>query len=355
MIGLIVSMFTSLYCSRAFFSFVLSRTESDKGVKAWLGGEAAENARVYHFDFLKSGKVFSMATVALLIGIIGFTATQGMNWSVDFAGGTELEVKFSEDVDPAKVRALGKVAKINNFSIQNLDGGNQKYLIRFDASKGMAAGATAAERQKASQSGSFAVQTLINKTFKAQNPDILRVDFVGPQIGKELRNQGVVSVFYALLGVLIYIAFRFDMRFAPGAIVKMSVDVLIILGLYSVFGISFDLTSVAALLTVVGYSVNDTIVIYDRIRENILGNPKRGLYDNINLALNETLPRTINTSITTVIALIGILVFGTGQIWNFALAMTVGVIVATLTSMFMASSFVYWTEEFRKKRLTAKA
>jgi len=198
----------------------------------------------------------------------------------------------------------------------------------------------------------------LSEVFKKElvefGPDVQRVDFVGPQIGKELRSQGALSVLWALIGVFIYIGLRFDMRFAPGAIVKMVHDVFIILGFYIIFGRSFDLTSVAALLTVVGYSVNDTIVIYDRIRENITLHPKRLLKENINFSISETLTRTINTSVTTIMALIGVLIFGSAQIWNFAAAMAIGVIAATWSSTFIASSFVYWLEGWKKTRSSKK-
>ena len=130
----------------------------------------------------------------------------------------------------------------------------------------------------------------------------------------------------------------------------MFIDVVILLGVYVFFGVTFDLVSVAAFLTVVGYSVNDTIVIYDRIRENLTSHPRRPIAENINLSINETLVRSINTSLTTALSLVGILIFASGQIWDFAMAMTVGIVVATLTSIFIASIFVLWTDHFQKKR-----
>ena len=144
------------------------------------------------------------------------------------------------------------------------------------------------------------------------------------------------------------------MRFGPGAIIKMILDIILMLGFYVFYEASFDLVAVAAFLTVVGYSVNDTIVIYDRIRENMVDHPRRSLRDNINISLNETLSRTINTSLTTVASLLGVLFFGTGQIWYFAMAMMIGVIVATISSTFIASSFILWLEQWREQRkLTA--
>ena len=245
-----------------------------------------------------------------------------------------MHLGFDNDISAAAIRTSATDAGLKNVSIQSLGEGKSQYLLRYDT------------QQEEEKNYKEYQETLVNN-LKPYQPEVLRSDFVGPQIGAELRNQGMLSVVYAIFWVLLYIGFRFDMRFAPGAVVKMALDICIMLGFYVFFWRTFDLTSVAAFLTVVGYSVNDTIVIYDRIRENITGNAKRGLSQNINISLNETLSRTINTSVTTILALSGILVFGTGQIWNFAMAMALGVLVATLSSTFVASSFVIWSEKLQ--------
>ncbi len=346
MIGLLVSMFTSLYCSKLFFHLALVNKTSDQQVRSWLGGDHATKAHFFKFNFLRYGKPAAVIGVAASILILAAGSFKGLNWGVDFAGGSELMVEFQEDTQPDAVRNVGKGVGITTMTLQALEGGNKKYLIRFG------------EQDKKSSKKEVNSEALRVQNFKAAiikdlasaKPEILRVDFVGPQIGKELRNQGIVSVLYAIIGVLLYIGLRFDMRFAPGAVIKMVQDVFIMFGFYILFNRSFDLTSVAAFLTVVGYSVNDTIVIYDRIRENLSLHPKRTMFDNINVSLNETLTRTINTSVTTVVALTGILIFGSGQIWNFAMAMTIGVIAATLSSQFLASSFILWSEKWKKDR-----
>jgi protein-export membrane protein SecD/preprotein translocase SecF subunit len=346
MIGLIVSMFTSLYCSKLFFDLALIKKSSDQQVRNWLGGARAAKDHYSKFDFLQFGKPAAIIGIGLSVIILGLGGFKGINWGVDFAGGTEIMVEFQKDTQTDEIRSLGSKVGITQMTLQALDGGNKKYLVRFGEqdsakkSKNINSEATMVQNFKAS----------IVKDLAPKGPEILRVDFVGPQIGKELRNQGMVSVLYAIIGVLLYIALRFDMRFAPGAVIKMIQDVFIMFGFYIFFNRSFDLTSVAAFLTVVGYSVNDTIVIYDRIRENLSTHPKRSMLENINTSLNETLTRTINTSITTVVALTGILIFGSGQIWNFAMAMTIGVIAATLSSQFIASSFILWSEKWKKDR-----
>lgn len=340
-LGLLVSMFTSLYVTKALFEFALDRNLSDSAIRAWLGAPKEAKKRS-EYDFLKFGKMAASLGIALMVAVFAMGGLKGFNWSVDFAGGTELEMLFGDSVDSGDIRKSLKAAGVNDPILQEVGSDKKHYLIRFESLD-----------DKDNLKASEAVQDIRAKLLAdltAFKPDLQRVDFVGPLIGKELRKQGILSVALAILGVLIYIGLRFDMRFGPGAVYKMVQDVFVILGFYIFFQRSFDLTSVAALLTVVGYSVNDTIVIYDRIRENLTLNPRRKLYENINVSLNETLTRTINTSITTIVALVGILIFGTAQIWNFAAAMAIGVFAATLSSTFIATSFILWSENWKKSR-----
>ena len=336
-LGLIVSMFTSLYCSRAIFAAVVARMNSDTQLRNWILSGKTLSAKKTTFNFLKPARLAVGVAVVLGLAVLGTGAINGVNWGVDFAGGVEMRLGFAHDVPAATIRSSATASGLRNISIQALEGGQNQYLLRFDS-----------QQDEARNYKEFQEALLSN--LQAHQPEVLQADFVGPQIGAELRNQGMLSVIYAIFWVLLYIGFRFDMRFAPGAVVKMTIDIFIMLGFYIVFRRTFDLTSVAAFLTVVGYSVNDTIVIYDRIRENLLSHAKRGLSQNINTSLNETLSRTINTSVTTMLALSGILIFGTGQIWNFAMAMALGVLIATLSSTFIASSFVIWTEKLQLLR-----
>lgn len=348
MIGLIVSLFTSLFCSHLFFDVVLSKI-ADKNVKKWLGGDQIAKLKIEKHNFLKLGKPSTIAAAVFSLAVIITSLTRGMNFGVDFAGGTEVMLGFSQDVQSEEIMKVANKNLLDGVSLQALDGGKKSYLLRFDESKADADG------KKANASEVFtAFKTSLFDELASKTPEVLQVDFVGPQIGKELRTQGLLSVLYAILAVILYIGFRFDMRFSPGAFIKMFIDIFIMMGFYVFFWASFDLVAVAAFLTVVGYSVNDTIVIYDRIRENIVDHPRRLLKDNINISINETLSRSINTSLTTVISLIGILVFGSGQIWNFAMAMCIGVIVATLSSIFIATSFVLWFEQWNKNRNSKK-
>jgi preprotein translocase subunit SecF len=179
--------------------------------------------------------------------------------------------------------------------------------------------------------------------------ELRRIEFVGPQVGKQLRTKGILAVLYASLAILAYVALRFDTRFAPGAVIAMFHDIVVVLGYFVVSRREFNLTSVAVLLTIVGYSVNDTIVIYDRIRENMGKVHGMPLPQLINMSLNETLARTILTSFATALSLTGLLIFGVGQIWDFAAAMLLGIVTGTYSSIYIASPVTIWLEELTGK------
>ena len=180
---------------------------------------------------------------------------------------------------------------------------------------------------------------------RPEDQRIRQIDFVGPQVGKELRNRGVMSVLYAMVAILLYVFFRFDFRFAPGGVIALVHDVIVVLGYYVFSRREFNLIAVSVLLTIVGYSINDTIVIYDRIRENMTKLRGKDFPSLINLSINETLSRTILTSGATAISLIGLLIFSVGSIWDFAMAMVVGIITGTYSSIYIASPVTIWLEE----------
>jgi preprotein translocase SecF subunit len=301
-----------------------------------------------------------IAVLGILV-VLGMASVKGFNWSVDFVGGMEAELQFKDRLPVADLRTALQRSGVKDAHIQALGNGEQQFLLRLDKDslegvKGTAVKAenNSAEAQQAADavaSGAKvqALQDIIRKELSAHEPKITRVDYVGPQIGKELRNQGFMSLLYAIIGVLAYLAFRFDLRFGSGAVLKLIPDTCAMLAFYIFFWRSFDLTSIAALLTGIGYSVNDVIVVFDRIRENLAHHPNRSFRENINTSLNETLSRTINTSVVTSLSLVGLLVFGTGSIWNFAAAMTVGILGATLTSNFVGSSYLLWFDTLRAK------
>ncbi len=347
MIGLIVSMFTSLFCTRVFFDLFTGRLESEAAVRNWFGGDKKLATKVYNFNFVKGGRWFGVGFLVLTLLVVGVGVGKGMNWSVDFAGGSQVELWFKKDVEPETIRKAAADAGINEgLVLQALEGGRSKYLLRFDSL------ALKEQPAKPETTQNSEVVAKLVAPLADYGPQIIRVEFVGPQIGKELRTQGALSVFFSLLAVLAYILLRFDIRYAPGAVFKMIFDILVILAFYILFQRSFDLTSIAALLTVVGYSMNDAVVVFDRIRENLADHPRRPLAQNVNIAVNETILRTVNTSLTTLISLVGILLLGSDQIWNFAAAMALGIIAVTVSSMFLASNFIIWTDNWKKGRVT---
>jgi protein-export membrane protein SecD/preprotein translocase SecF subunit len=346
-IGLIVSLFTSLYCTRLFFDVATLKVPDNK-LKDWLHGVERKVSR--SFDFVKSGRLVTGIVFACVLAVIAGTFTKGVNLGVDFAGGTEVLVSFQKDISANKIREVVEQTNVDGFSVQALDGGKTSYLMKYDESVTESAAASAS-----ASTVFLKFKDTIYKGLSDYQPTIESSDFVGPQVGKELRNRGIMSVLLAMVCIFAYIYIRFDSRFAPGALVKMLLDVLLVLGFYVFFDASFDLVAVAAFLTIVGYSVNDTIVIYDRIRENLELYPKRKLFDIINVSINETLSRTINTSFTTMISLAGILIYGSGQVWYFSAAMAIGVFVATITSTFVASFFLLWLENWRNHKSLSKS
>jgi preprotein translocase subunit SecF len=189
------------------------------------------------------------------------------------------------------------------------------------------------------------VKAAMTQGLSAPDFEERRVDYVGPQVGKQLRNKGIAALLYAMVAILIYVAFRFDFKFGPGALLAMLHDVVMAAGFYLVFQREFNLTAIAALLTVIGYSVNDTIVIYDRIREDMGKYKGKPLPEVINIAVNDTLARTLLTSLVTALSLGGLLIFGVGEIWDFAMAMLVGIIVGTYSSVYIASPLTIWLDE----------
>lgn len=354
-IGLLVSLFTSLNCTKAFFELVMARSKTDKEVRNWLGERAIEKQRhPFHFNFGKYSVPFAALCGLLIVATTALTLYRGLNWGVDFAGGTEVQVRFSDAVDANELNAVAKKVGLREVTLQALGEGNKQYLIRFGSEDIEVQGGGAVSQQDEQAKGQQLKQEL-TQDLAAKHPEILSIDYVGPQVGKELRSQGILSMLYSIFFILLYVAFRFNMRFGPGVLIKMFVDVFFVLAFYQFFWRSFDLTSVAAFLTIIGYSVNDTIVIFDRIRENLTLHGRRSLIDNINISLNETLTRSLNTSGVTLVSLFGILVFGSGQIWNFAAAMALGIVAATFTSTFIASFSLVWFEGFYQKRLAKAA
>src|SRR5439155_15162374 len=199
------------------------------------------------------------------------------------------------------------------------------------------------------------IGSALREKFGQDSVEVVRTEYVGPQVGKQLRNDGIFAVLYAMGMILVYVGFRFDFRFSPGVVIALIHDAIITLGFFVVSRHEFNLTSVTVILTVVGYSVNDTIVVYDRIRENAKRHKGKPLRDLINLSINEMLGRTILTSGATALSLLGLIVYGVGTIQDFALAMLVGIISGTYSTWYIASPMTIWLEEHMAQRRAIEA
>jgi preprotein translocase subunit SecF len=369
-----------------------------------------------NIDFIGKRKpalfLSTILNLAILVGIAIF----GFNFGVDFAGGTVVEVKFDHAVHADEVRHRAEKGGLHDVTVQGIGSADEhSFLIRMGgvtqltkesaqaaeqaikavgpvqtvysdldnglinlrtaqkvpvaklkaAVEGVGTGVKEVRDLGPTQSGAEDYQVvasgMADRVFSAlsqglDKPDFQqqRVDYVGPEIGKQLRNRGVMALIYSMLAILVYVAFRFDFKFGPGALLAMVHDVIMVSGYYLVTRREFNLTSIAVLLTITGYSINDTIVIYDRIREEMARFKGKPLPEIINIAVNDTLARTILTSGVTAISLIGLLIFGVGEIWDFAAAMMVGIIVGTYSSVYIASPLVIWLDEHAHHKAVGK-
>ena len=274
-------------------------------------------------NFTGMRKPAMILSAMLLIASIGSLIINGLNLGVDFTGGTVVEIGYTEAADVDKIRKQLTEAKYDA-AVQHF-GSAKEVLIRIAPQNG--------EDKSKIGDNVFAL-------LKQSNPDIQlrRVEFVGPQIGDELRDDGGTAMLLALAGILIYVTLRFEFRFSVGAIIALVHDVLITVGIFSILRIEFDLTILAAILAIIGYSLNDTIVVFDRVRENFLKLRKADTEESINTSINQTLSRTVVTSLTTLLVLVALFYFGGKVIHGFALAMIIGVIVGTYSSIYVASS-----------------
>ncbi len=281
-----------------------------------------QNTR-FNFDIMGKRKIASLISGLLLIASIASLATQGLNLGVDFTGGTLVEVGYSEAVDLVQVREALSNSEFGNAVVQYF-GSAKDALIRIPPSEGL-------------NSADISNKILNVLSGTGQNIEMRRIEFVGPQVGEELKNDGGLAMIYALMGILIYVAMRFQLRFSVGAIVALAHDVLITLGIFSVTQLDFDLTVLAALLAVIGYSLNDTIVVFDRVRENFRKLREAKPIEVFNVSLNQTLNRTMITSLTTLLVLVALFIFGGEIIHGFATALIIGVLIGTYSSLFVAS------------------
>ena len=258
----------------------------------------------------------------LLIASVISLGFQGLKLGIDFTGGTLIEVGYQQTADLQDIRTKLASSNYTGTNVQYF-GSDTEVLIQLEP-----------QAVSSAKLSSSIIQML------GEDIDVRRVEFVGPKVGEELTNDGGLALLYALIGILIYVAFRFEYRFALGSISALIHDVLITLGVFSVLQIEFDLTVLAAILAVIGYSLNDTIVVFDRIRENFLSTRHIEPMPIVNDALNQTLARTLMTSLTTLLVLLALFYLGGEVIHSFAGALIIGVIIGTYSSIFVASSMI---------------
>lgn len=274
-------------------------------------------------NFTGMRKPAMVLSLVLMIASIGSLIFNGLNLGVDFTGGTVIEVGYKEAADVDEIRETLTAAKFDA-SVQHF-GTAKDVLIRIAPQEGE-------EKAKVGDK----VFSILKSTHA--DVELRRVEFVGPQIGDELRDDGGTAMLLALAGILIYVTLRFEFRFSVGAIIALVHDVVITVGIFSITRIEFDLTILAAVLAIIGYSLNDTIVVFDRVRENFLRIRKASPEESVNISINQTLSRTIVTSLTTLLVLASLYFFGGEIIHGFSLAMIIGVIVGTYSSIYVASS-----------------
>jgi preprotein translocase subunit SecF len=371
-------------------------------------------------DFVRyRGIAVTISIILNILVLFGAIVWPKLNYGVDFAGGTELQIHFKKAVDPGELRdevsKLGfgeptvqvygnkdenqflvrveRIALLTKEKADAIKAEVQQALLgmtsfRFDPEVGdkldftfkqpvdetafrnvvEKAGAQVKEirpltvREGADREYTVITQgpgdkigSSLRQKYGEDQVEIVRTEYVGPQVGKQLRVDGILAVLYAMAMILVYVGFRFDFRFSPGVVIALIHDAIITLGFFVVSRHEFNLTSVTVILTVVGYSVNDTIVVYDRIRENAKRHKGKPLRDLINLSINEMLGRTILTSGATALSLLGLLLYGVGTIWDFAAAMLVGIISGTYSTWYIASPMTIWLEEHMAQRKAVEA
>ena len=280
-----------------------------------------------NFDFLGKRRIALIVSSLLLATSIVSLAINGLRLGIDFTGGTLLEVSYEQTVELPGIRKILETANLGDASVQHF-GTSKEVLIRLPLKEGISTADLSNQ-----------VMDLLNTLGEVQGKQ-LRVEFVGPQVGDELTEDGGLALLYSMFGILMYVTWRFEYKFALGSVAALAHDVILTLGFFSLLGFEFDLTVLAAVLAVIGYSLNDTIVVYDRIRENFRKMRKGTPEQIMNTSLNQTLSRTIMTSLTTLLVLVALAMLGGEIIHNFSLALIVGVLIGTYSSIYIASPMV---------------
>lgn len=288
-----------------------------------------------NIGFMGIRRYTGMVTIILWVIAIGLLITRGINLGLDFTGGTQIEARFNKEVSPHKIRKQLEKAGLHGVRVQQF-GSTHDILIRVRNSK------NTEESNEGQQE--IKVGTEIKNILLAENPgvEIRRTEFVGSEVGAQLIEQGGIAVLVSILATMIYIAFRFEYRLAVSAAVGLCHDAVLILGVFALFGFEFDLATLASVLAVLGYSLNDTIVVFDRVRENFRKIRKRTPVEIMDLSINQTLSRTIMTSFMTLLVVLALLFFGGETLFGFSMAFFVGIIVGTFSSIYVSGALALW-------------
>lgn len=280
-----------------------------------------------HIDFIGKRYIAFALSLLLVIGSLALVMTKGLNFGIDFTGGTLIEIRLEEQPDLVEMRKSMAGLGIGSVSIQEF-GEPTDVMIRLGQQEG---------GEDAQQQAIDKVRSALDERYGDDKVDYRRTEFVGPQVGEELKKAGFLAVLFSLAGILIYIWLRFEWQFGVASIVALVHDTALIVGLFALTQMEFNLATVAAILMIAGYSINDTVVVFDRIRETLRKYKKKPLPELFNMAINEMLSRTIMTSVTTLLALFSLWLFGGEVIRGFVDALLIGIVVGTYSSVFIAA------------------
>lgn len=295
-------------------------------------------------DFAGKRHFFVILSILSVLGAVFLFFMKGLNYGIDFTGGAEVQIQAPKGWDIARVRKEMTQANLKGIKVVQLgETSSSEFLVKAQGSEG--------ELNQVSQK----IEQSLQKASGPGQYEIKRVDVVGPAAGSSLRTSGFLSMVYALLAILIYVAVRFDFRYAPGAVLALFHDTAITIGIFVVTQKQFDLLTLAALLALIGYSNNDTIIVFDRVRETLLSHPKLSIEEAVNKATNETLGRTILTSLTTFFSAGALYFFGGPVIHDFAFTFMVGLVVGSYSSIFVAGAFVIYLTHYRQRRAGNKS
>ena len=293
-----------------------------------------------NYDFVGKRKVWVGLSIIMIVATFWLLFTKGLNYGIDFTGGAEVKVRIPADWDTAKLRLSLEKGNLSGLKILQIgEKSESEYMIRAQQSENAALNSVVTQ-----------IQNTLAKDIGEGQFEIKSADIVGPSAGGLLRKNGLLAMFYALLAILLYVAIRFDFRFAPGALLALFHDTVIVVGIFIVTQKEFDLTVLAAVLALIGYSNNDTIIVFDRVRETLKMNPSQSIELTVNQSINQTLGRTLMTSISTFISVAALWLFGGHVLEPFAFALMVGIIVGTYSSIFIASSMVILLTHYREAK-----